>query len=215
MPNTITKKKKGPVKKQHTEINPIKYPPGRIKIYDSFRKLLEKKEFNKITTAEIAITSGVNEALIFRYFKNKRGLLYQIMADDFEKNQIQLRTDLKGIKGALNKLRKFIWSHINSFDNNRVFARILLFEISSFPGFYTSEIYDYVKSWGQIIIEILEEGIKSGDIRTDIEPTRIRQTILGSMQYICFPYIIKNEEMPVDSLADDLFELIFDGFAKR
>ena len=55
------------------------YPPGRIKIADALRGLLEQKEFNAITTAEIARSAGVTEALIYKYFKDKRDLLHQVL----------------------------------------------------------------------------------------------------------------------------------------
>ncbi|MFP4453651.1 MAG: helix-turn-helix domain-containing protein, partial [Desulfobacterales bacterium] len=55
---------------------PRQVPPGQIKIENALRTLLVQKDFNSITTAEIARTSGVNEALIYRYFKDKRGLLH-------------------------------------------------------------------------------------------------------------------------------------------
>ena len=51
-------------------------PPGKIKIAEALRILLKEKDFNSITTADISRTSGVNEALIYRYYKDKRGLLH-------------------------------------------------------------------------------------------------------------------------------------------
>jgi hypothetical protein len=54
-PNSLNKKNKP-------------YPESRIKIDKEFRKLLEEKKFDSITTTEIAKNTGVNEALIFRYF---------------------------------------------------------------------------------------------------------------------------------------------------
>jgi len=89
------------------------WPPGRIKIADALRVLLETKDFGAITTSEIAKSAGVTEALIYKYFKGKRDLLYQLLSEYLEHYDVQVERDLKGIKGALNKLRKLIWSHIN------------------------------------------------------------------------------------------------------
>ena len=47
-------------------------PPGRIKIMQALKLLLERKEFSAVTTAEIAKQAGVTEALIYKYFKDKR-----------------------------------------------------------------------------------------------------------------------------------------------
>ena len=38
-------------------------PPGRIKIVQALKSLLEAREFSAITTAEIARSAGVTEAL--------------------------------------------------------------------------------------------------------------------------------------------------------
>ena len=46
--------------------------PGYIKIVGALKLLLKEKEFNAITWAEIARTAGVNEALIYKYFHDKR-----------------------------------------------------------------------------------------------------------------------------------------------
>ena len=61
------------------------YPPGRIKIADALRSLLETKDFSAITTAEIAKHAGVTEALIYKYFKDKRDLLHQVLAEYIER----------------------------------------------------------------------------------------------------------------------------------
>ncbi len=81
-------------------------PPGRIKIVESLKTLLEEKDFGAITTAEIAKTAGVTEALIYKYFKDKRDLLHQILSEYLEQYRVQITHDLRGIKGVFNKLRK-------------------------------------------------------------------------------------------------------------
>jgi hypothetical protein len=43
-------------------------PPGRVKITQALKSLLENKEFSAITTAEISRKAGVTEALIYKYF---------------------------------------------------------------------------------------------------------------------------------------------------
>ncbi len=98
-------------------------PPGRIKIMNALRFLLEEKEFSAITWAEIAQTAGVNEGLIYKYFKDSRNLLHQVLNEYLEGYVESSKFDLKGIEGSLNKLRKLIWSTINPWSRNRVLPR--------------------------------------------------------------------------------------------
>ncbi|RLB16548.1 MAG: TetR/AcrR family transcriptional regulator, partial [Deltaproteobacteria bacterium] len=121
------------------------FPPGRIRIANALRLLLDKKDFGSITTTEIAETAGVTEALIYKYFKDKRDLLYQVLREYMEHYDPRIKTDVRGIKGALNKLRKLMWSHLNVYAKDRVFAKILLLQVRSFSDYSTSEPYMLVK----------------------------------------------------------------------
>jgi AcrR family transcriptional regulator len=189
------------------------YPPGRIKITNAFVSLLEQKDFNAITTAEIAKTAGVTEALIYKYFEDKRGLLHQILKEYLEQYLVQFERDLKGIKGSINKLRRVIWSHMNVYSTNRVFAKILFLEVRNHLDYYKSETYQLVRAYSSILLSIIEEGIREGEIRSDIPPRLIRQAILGSIEHVCLTSVIFKGEISPDELTEDLCELVFKGIA--
>ena len=190
-------------------------PPGRVKITQALKSLLENKEFSVITTAEIAKNAGVTEALIYKYFSDKRDLLHQILREYLEYYDVQLATDLKGIKGAFNKLRKLIWSHINVYATNRVFARILLIEVRNHPDYYKSETYKLVQKYSNTVLSIIKEGIRDREIRHDIPPKLIRHGILGSIEQVCLSGIIFGREISPDDLTEGLCEFIFKGIERK
>ncbi len=191
------------------------YPPGRTKIAEALKLLLEEKDFNAITTAEIAKTASVTEALIYKYFKDKRDLLHQVLGEYLEFYISRAEMDLKGIKGSLNKLRKLMWSHINMYSTNRVFAKILLLEVRNYPDYFKSDAYESVKRYSQISLDVIQEGINNGEIRNDLSPLSIRQVVLGGVEHLCLPGIIFNKEISPDELTEELCELIFHGIAAR
>ena len=188
-------------------------PPGRIKIMQALKLLLERKEFGAVTTAEIAKQAGVTEALIYKYFKDKRDLLHQVLREYLEQYQVQVENDLKGIKGALNKLRKLIWSHINVYATNRVFAKILLIEVRNYPDYYKSETYSRVKEYSNIVLQIIEEGVADGEIRKDVPARLIRHSILGSIEQVCLSGITFDKDIDPDELTDQICEVIFKGIS--
>jgi AcrR family transcriptional regulator len=190
-------------------------PPGRIKIVEALKTLLEEKEFTAITTAEIAKYAGVTEALIYKYFKDKRDLLHQVLSEYLEQYRAQIFLDLKGIKGALNKLRKLIWSHINVYATNRVFAKILLIEVRNYPDYYKSETYLRVKEYSDIVLQIIMEGIRNSEIRQDVPVKLIRHSILGSIEQVCLSGITFGKEINSDDLTDQICEIIFKGIQYR
>ncbi|MBT8364141.1 MAG: TetR/AcrR family transcriptional regulator [Deltaproteobacteria bacterium] len=186
-------------------------PAGRIKIVESLKYLLEEKEFGAITTAEIARTAGVTEALIYKYFKDKRDLLHQILSEYLEQYRAQITQDLGGIKGVFNKLRKLIWSHINVYATNRVFAKVLLIEVRNYPDYYKSETYQRVKEYSDIVLHIIEEGVRNNEIRGDISPKLMRYGILGSIEQVCLSGITLDRNIDPDDLTEQLCEFFFKG----
>jgi len=195
-----------------SKIKPL--PPGHIKITQALKLLLETKEFSAVTTAEIAKQAGVTEALIYKYFKDKRDLLHQVLREYLERYQEQVENDLKGIKGALNKLRKLIWSHINVYATNRVFAKILLLEVRNYPDYYKSETYELVKLYSNTVLRIIEEGMRNREIREDLEPKFIRLAIIGSIEQVCLSGVVFGREISPDDITENLCDFIFKGIER-
>jgi TetR/AcrR family fatty acid metabolism transcriptional regulator len=189
-------------------------PPSKIRLANAMNRLLRHKDFNSITTAEVSRVAGVNEALIFRYFKDKRGLLHHVLHEYLLEFNATIRNDLKTQYGALNKLSGLIRNHIKMYDSNRVFAKILLLEVRNFPAYFESSTYRLVKQYGKMVTQIVAQGVKSGEIRDDIPPSRIRDLILGGIEHFCMSAVIFGHEISVAPAADDLCDLLFKGFEK-
>ncbi|MGC8660283.1 MAG: TetR/AcrR family transcriptional regulator [Desulfomonilaceae bacterium] len=199
-------------------INPVvqkPHAPGKTKIMAALRSLLEEKEFISVTTAEIAKTAGVTEALIYKYFSDKRDLLHQVLAEYLGVMIVRAEMDVRGIKGALHQLRKLIWSHVNMYADNRVFARILLIEVRNHPDYFESDAYKMVKYYTNFLLSLIQKGVDEGSIRNDIPTSIIRQTILGSIEHACLPAVIFSHPIQTDEISDQLCEIIFTGIATR
>ena len=197
------------------EIPAKTYPPGRTKIVEALRLLLQEKDFNAITTAEIAKTAGVTEALIYKYFKDKRDLLYQILTEYLDRYTYRAQQDLRGIKGALNKMRKIIWTHINVYATDRVFAKVLLLEVRGYSDYYVSSTYKLVRKYNDLLTDVIREGIESGEIRDDIPTGFLRQVILGSIENVCLTGVVFNREISPDDLTESLCKFFFSGIERR
>ncbi len=186
-------------------------PAGYDKIVRALKLLLKDKEFGAITWAEIAGTAGVNEALIYKYFRSRRNLLYQVLREYLEKYIVQMDEDLKGTEGALNKLRKLIRTHFTIYRDDRIFARILLLEVRNYQDYFESDTYELVKLYANKILEIVKEGMNSGEIRGDISPRHLRQIIIGGIEHLCLPAIVFGHDFSPDQLAEELCSAILTG----
>ncbi len=187
------------------------FPPGKRKILKALRHLLEERTFASITIAEIARTAGVTEGLIYKYFKDKRDILHQVLSVHYEGFLVQIQRDLKGIDGALNRLQKVIWSCIDRYANHRVFARIILLEVRNSDDYFESQAYQQVRVLNTIIMTIIEQGVTAGEIRREIPAAYIRNTIFGAIEHSCMNRAIFNKAISTDDTARHITDLIFNG----
>ena len=186
-------------------------PPARLKLAAAMRRLLRTKDFNSIPTAEISRTAGANEALIYRYFQDKRGLLHQVLYDYLMDFHTEIQKEIQSEPGVLDKLKCLIQAHIRMYDSNRVFARILLLEVRNFHAYFESPTYRLVKNYGKMVRDIIEAGVSIGVIRNDIPVPRIRDLILGGIEHFCISEVIFGHELAVETRADHLCSLLFEG----
>jgi len=199
---------------KNKEENPV-FPPGRIKIVNALIQLLETKNFDSITTSEIAKTAGVTEALIYKYFKDKRDLLHEVLREYLEYYVFQMKKKTKEIIDWKERLHTLLKLHFQLYSHNRVLPKILILEVRSSPRFYESAPYKAVIEYSRYVQEIIEEGIRCNEIRHDIPSKTIRQFILGSFEHFILPRIIFNLKIDEQPLADNLCKLIFEGIIKN
>ena len=186
-------------------------PPGKTKIINAMRTLLEERNFSSITISDIAMTAGVTEGLIYKYFKDKRQLLHHVLKEHYEYFLRQIDRDLKGVSGAVNKLGKVIWSSIDRYANHRVFARIILLEVRNSDEYFESDAYQLVRQFNRLLLDIIKEGMTSGEIRRDISPYLVRHAIFGAVEHACLKRAIFNEQVPTDETAEQITQLILKG----
>ena len=189
-------------------------PPGKVKIIDAMRTLLDERTFESLTISDIALTAGVTEGLIYKYFKDKRDVLHHVLKEHYDHFLVQIDRDLQGIDGALNKLRKIIWSSIERYANHRVFARIILLEVRNSEEYFQSEAYALVRQFNRILLDIIKEGIASGEIRDTLPPAFIRNAIFGTIEHSCLNRAIFNDPVSTNDVAKIITELLLNGIKK-
>ena len=189
-------------------------PPGRVKIVRAVCTLLEDNDFNSITTAQIARTAGVTEGLIYKYFENKRDLLYQVLETYFNRFIAYCDGAMADSPTALTKLRSIVRAHLESYDRHRVFARILLLEVRNAASFFESSAYAAVRRHSRIILEIIRLGIDQGEIRDDIAPEAIRDALFGAIEHSTLACLIFNRPMDVDATSERACSVLFSGIRR-
>lgn len=186
-------------------------PPGRIKIIKSFSGLMKKKDFHSITTAEIAGNAKVTEGLIYKYFKDKKDLLYQVLNEHFLEFQKKITTRLAHKKSSVEKLEIIIFSSLESYAGNRVFSKILLLEVRNSLEFFNSCAYGMIQEYAKTILDIIQEGIQKKELKSDTDPYLLRKVILGAIEHACLGEIIFGRELDIETVSQGIANIVFNG----
>lgn len=186
-------------------------PPGRLKIMAALKSLLAEKEFVSVTIADIARTAGVTEALIYKYFRDKRDLLHQVLAEYVAYFVNQVEREIEDTPEPLNKLRRLIRVHVSMYAQNRILARILLVEVRNYADYFHSAAYETVTRYTSLLLDVIKEGQAEGAIRRDLPAEAIREVILGGIEHACLARVIFNRPIDPEAAAGRLCEIIFRG----
>lgn len=187
------------------------HPPGRIKIMKSFSRLMEKNDFHSITTAQIAKNATVTEGLIYKYFKDKKDLLYQVLNEHFYEFQAKIENRIANEDTSIRQLEVIIYSSLESYADNRVFSKILLLEVRNSQEFFKSCAYERVQHYSRTILKIIKKGMANNELRSDIDALTLRKVILGAIEHACLGEIIFGREVDIDQVSTDISTILFNG----
>lgn len=195
----------------HKSTKKLQLKERHDRILDVARGLFEAQGYQGTTTAQIAREAGVPEGTLFEDFPTKRDLVFSLLERDMEVYLDFLELQLRGIEGSLNRIRKFVWSHLYTWRKRRFVARFLILEIRQDPRFEESAAYHLSCRYIQLLLNLIKEGIEDGSIGPEVNPEMVMHLILGAIDHTVLPWALKEEPFDVDASAKDLCDLIFKG----
>ena len=196
-------------------INERQESERKKRILTSAIRIIGDKGYQNATIAEIAKDAGIGDATIYEYFKNKEDLLLAIPVE-ITKGLIPLINDhMMGIKGALNKLRKFIWWWLNYVEKNPGYGSIVLLELKTSKTYVSNEAYQAARNFYKIVLDIIREGQEEGSIKKEINIYLARSICVGAIEHIIIRWLLKERKYSLTQYADELADLLIDSLKKN
>jgi TetR/AcrR family fatty acid metabolism transcriptional regulator len=188
-----------------------KNPAKRMAIVESAKSIFAERGFHETTVSGIAKKAHVSEATIYEYFSTKEELLFCIPGEKILEYQTKNREILQYIQDATNKLRFLIYRHLQLYASDPDYARVAMLILKTNRNFLNTEAYKVVQASARNTIEVLEEGMKSGEFRPDIQPYLIRAMIWGTIEHLVIRKSLLGKPEDLLSLADEITATMFQG----
>jgi len=202
-----TKEKKRPLSK--------KAENTKEQIVNSAKILVAENGFLKTTVVDICRKVGLSEAALYEHFKGKEDLLLAI--PDLWTSELlnDLDDQMLGIKGAFNKLRKYIWWTYRRTEEAPHDAKVVYLFLKTSSSFMETSVYQNVRILYHYLIDIFEEGKKSGEMRVDLDSSVAQRIVIGTMDHMITFWLLKNMSFSLFEKAEETFELFESAFSNK
>jgi len=185
----------------------------RARIINSAKRLFADQGYQKTTILDISKQAGLSEAALYEYFQGKEDLLLTIPGLWVSELLKDVDEQLFGVKGATNRLRKYLWWYLHRIEQAPLDAKIVYLFLKTHSNFMTTEVFSNVKKFYARLLDIFEEGRQSGEFRPDLNPRLARDIFVGTMDHIVTRWLLKGMSYSLFEGLDPLFDLMAGAFS--
>ncbi len=164
--------------------------------------------------SEIASAAGVNDSVIYHYFKNKEDLLFSVAEERLIDVRREMDEQLSGIIDPVSKLRKLVWFRLNYIDKNRDYGELLMFECRSNINFFKHSAIHQTRWFLAKLGEIVEQGMRENVFSKGLNIWLVRDIVFGIMDLTNIQGLLGEIESATedfDAIMDFLLQMMCDS----
>lgn len=186
--------------------------PKYYQIIDAALEVIAENGYHSSQVSKIAKRANVADGTIYLYFKNKEDILvsvFNVKMGTFIKNIVD---KIEKDANAYDKLLTLIKEHYRQLSELPYLAVVAQLELRQSKAELRKEINRVLKSYLDVIDNIIEQGISEGAIRADINPRIMRQMIFGTLDETVTTWVMKGQRYSLVNQAEDVHQLLTKGF---
>jgi AcrR family transcriptional regulator len=177
------------------------------------REVFREKGYQDSLTSEIANRAGVVEGTLYRYFETKRDLLNKVLEVWYTEMIADFDKQLRFVHGTRNRLRYLLWRHLSVIHREPVLCRLVLMDLRADPAYHTTSVYQLNREYTHRTLEILHKAVESGEFRSDVPLTLVRDMIYGCVEHHTWNYLRGEGDFSVDDVADNIADMVYRAMA--
>jgi AcrR family transcriptional regulator len=178
-------------------------------------EIFRKFGFRKTTMDDIALAMGKGKSSIYYYFRNKEEIFEAVLEEEINQLKIKLQKAVEGKKKSGEKLKAYIITRMEGFENMLNFYNAVKNEYMIQYAFIDRIRYKYDQEDIANVQEILERGVETGDFVIE-DPFLASVAIVTSMKGFEIPLYIKGKKgADIETRVDKLLKMLFNGIVKR
>jgi TetR/AcrR family transcriptional regulator, fatty acid metabolism regulator protein len=180
-------------------------------ILDAAKSAFSEKGFEATSVADIARSARISDGLVYRYFRNKRELLYEVLRKFYERILLDLETQVFKHGAFSARLEALIRRHLEVFVSDTDLCRLFISEVRTASDYEGSSIQELNRLYTSVLIRIVKDAVKTGEVRPDVNPKLLRDVIFGAIEHLAWRHVNGKGQLRVTQTARDLTLMLTSG----
>ncbi len=168
------------------------------------------KGFTQTTMQEIAREAGVGKGTIYRFFRSKEDLVYGLIESAITEITDRIRSEVGKLADPVDKLRAVIRVELEYYAENRDLSKFLAREVWGYQNKFADHIRHIRATQGQILEEIIEEGMASGQLER-VEPETAAAGLEGMVLATAVHWFMFREDFPGETIRHTVERIALRG----
>ena len=180
-------------------------------ILEAAKRAFSENGYEATSIADIARNAQISDGLVYRYFRNKRELLYEVLKKFYERILLDLETQV--FKYALfpARLEALILRHLQVFVSDTDLCRLFISEVRTASDYEGSPIQELNRLYTSVLIRIVKDAVKTGEVRSDVSPKLLRDVIFGAIEHLAWRHVNGKGQLRIAQTARDLTLMLTSG----
>ena len=180
-------------------------------ILDAAKGAFDDKGFEGTSIADIARIAQISDGLVYRYFRNKRELLYEVLRKFYERILLDLETQAFKHDAFSARLEALIRRHLEVFVSDTDLCRLFISEVRTASDYEGSSIQELNRLYTSVLIRIVKDAVKTGEVRPEVNPKLLRDVIFGAIEHLAWRHVNGKGNLRVTQTARDLTIMLTSG----
>jgi len=192
-----------------------KNKPKYKQIIEAAVEVIAENGYHSSQVSKIAKKAGVADGTIYLYFKNKEDILISVFKEKMGNFVEQIKKNIDKQPTTSDKLFTLISTHFEQLAKNHHLAVVTQLELRQSKKALRFEINNVLKSYLNVIDEVIQYGIDHNVFRHDLNIPLVRQMIFGTLDEIVMTWVMKDHRYDLVEQAKYVHQLIINGITKE
>lgn len=187
-----------------------RYAQKKIAAIEAAAQVFANKGFHGATTQDIAEAMGIKQGSLYYYFRSKEQALQEVCEYGFENHVSQMEKICSRTQAVEATLQMIVASHLSNYRQKNNAMKVHNDQRLYLPKERRVRLKELGTGYRCLLENIIASGIKSGALRTDLEPHFVAYSIIG-MCNTWGAYLVRDDSLELFDTIEQCADFFLRG----